>query len=154
MNLAKDKKVQISNPVQALMKLLSRLDAVEERLVKGIFTEKDQILAQLARDAEAMREAFRHDCRDLLDQQHARDFAEVDAGMVRQLHKHHDKWQAVFMELRSAAADSHSEIKAKIDLHTQVYGEVLQRVVGTEYRKTSDLQDLEVACKILQSREK
>ena len=153
MNLAKDKKAQLSNPLLGLVRLLEKIDAVQDRIVKGIFSEKEHSLTQMEREVEGMKEAFRQDCRSLLDQQHGRDLAQVDLGMVRQLQKHFDKWQAVFGEFRSAAFDSHSEIKNKIGVHVQVYGEVLQRISSTDFKKTGELQDLEIACKILQSRE-
>lgn len=153
MNLAKDKKAQLTNPLLGLVRLLSRIDLLEDRIVKGIFTEKEQVLIQLSREVESMKDTFRHDCRSLIEQQHSRDHADIDLSMVKQLQKHFDKWQIIYMEFESAAKDSHEEIKGKIAKHVQLYGEVLQKVCQTDYRKTSEMQDIELACKILQSRE-
>ena len=111
------------------------------------------MLGQLRKEADLLKDTFRIDCRNLVSQQHSRDLSDIDNGMIRQLEKHFDKWQTVFAEFQEAAQDTHDEALIKVKKHTAQFAEVLQKIQSTEIKKTSDMVDLEIAGRILESRE-
>lgn len=132
-----------------LLAIIAKIDAAEARVVRGIFADKESVLQQSVKDMAALKDLFKHDAKSFLAQQHCRDALDLDVGMVMQLAKHFERWQGIFGDFYDAAHSSHRDIRKEIDKHTAKYEAVLQMVEGTDYKKTGEMQDLEVSIKVL-----